>query len=416
MQTGARYQAVLELVQKIFEGETPADVVINDYMRQRKYIGSKDRRFINDTVWNLIRNKMKLEFDAKSAFFDENNVDHWRRILMLYIKNYTSDKIEEVFDGGQYSPSPLTQEEIKWINTENEEPYPDYVEAEFPKWAFEKVKDIEFLKALNKPASADFRINVKNRDMVIENMQKEGLEVYPTPHSPIGIRSNQRISLGNCQAYQNGEIEVQDEASQIAAIMVDAKPSHKIMDYCCGAGGKSLAIGYLLNNQGNILAHDVSAKRLEAIKPRMQRLGIKNVDLLELLATSDRNYDRFIIDAPCSGSGTWRRSPDAKFRMTEKYLKALNKTQRELLDLGYEKTKVGGWVVYITCSIFKDENENIIEKFVKETPGARLINLNELWAKKIKTPYPCASNEYLRMSPLTTGTDGFFLAIIEKSK
>lgn len=186
------------------------------------------------------------------------------------------------------------------------------------------------------------------------------------------------------------------------------------MDYCCGAGGKSLALAYLMDNQGKVLAHDISAARLEAIKPRMQRLGIKNIELTDFAATTDRDFDRFILDAPCSGSGTWRRSPDAKFRLTPEYLEKLNQTQRELLDIAYDKTKSGGRIIYITCSIFKDENENIVEPFVKAHGDVRLLNLRELWEQKLKAPYPCISNEYLRLSPLATGTDGFFLAIIEK--
>ena len=406
MQQAGRYQAVMELLEKIFKGDIPADRVINDYMRERKFIGSKDRRFVSDVVWNIIRNKMKLEFDTESSDI--------RRWVMLYIGRYTTDKVEDIFSGEKYAPAALSDEEKSWIETENEEPYPAYVEAEVPQWVFEKIKDLEFFKALNAPAPADFRINVKNREKLIADLTAEGYEVRPCFYSPIGIRSDRRISLGNCLAYQNGEIEVQDEASQLAAMLCDVRPQHKIMDYCCGAGGKSLALAYLMDNQGKVLAHDISAARLEAIKPRMQRLGIKNIELTDFAATTDRDFDRFILDAPCSGSGTWRRSPDAKFRLTPEYLEKLNQTQRELLDIAYDKTKSGGRIIYITCSIFKDENENIVEPFVKAHGDVRLLNLRELWEQKLKAPYPCISNEYLRLSPLATGTDGFFLAIIEK--
>lgn len=406
MQTGARYQAVLDLIGAIWNSDVPADNIINDYMRARKYIGSKDRRFIAETVWNIIRNRMKLCFDA--------GADEPRKIVLLYLKHYTSDKPEDVFGSGQYAPAALADDEKKLLSAENEEPYPDYVEAECPQWLFAKVKDMALLKSLNNPATADFRINVKSREAVIDSLKKEGYVMTPTLYSPIGLRSEDRISLGNCMAYQNGEIEVQDEASQLAAILCDVRPEHKVIDYCCGAGGKSLAIAYLLNNQGHILAHDISSKRLEAIKPRMLRLGIKNIELTDIVADSDRDFDRFIIDAPCSGTGVWRRSPDAKFRLTPEAVQKLNYAQKEILETAYPKIKSGGWIVYITCSVLRDENEDIIEAFLKNKPDMECVNVREVWERKIDRPYPCRNEHYLRLSPLTTGTDGFFLTILRK--
>lgn len=406
MQTGARYQAVLDLIEAVWNSDIPADNLINDYMRARKYIGSKDRRFIAETVWNIIRNRMKLSFDA--------GVDEPRKIVLLYLKHYTSDNPEDIFGSGQYAPSALTDDEKKLLSAENEEPYPDYVEAECPQWLFAKIKDMALLKSLNKPAAADFRINVKNREAVIDGLKKEGYAMVSTLYSPIGLRSEDRISLGNCMAYQNGEIEVQDEASQLAAILCDVRPVHKVIDYCCGAGGKSLAIAYLLNNQGHILAHDISAKRLEAIKPRMQRLGIRNIELTDLVADSDCDFDRFIIDAPCSGTGVWRRSPDAKFRLTPEAVQKLNYAQKEILETAYPKVKSGGWIVYITCSVLREENEDIVAAFLKNKPDMEQVNLREVWERKIDRPYPCRDDLHLRLSPLATGTDGFFLTILRK--
>lgn len=405
MQTGARYQAVLELISIIFQDEKPADGIIDEYLKARKYIGSKDRRFIADTVWNIIRNRMKLEFDAGSK--------EYRKILLTYLKS-KDENIAEVFDGGQYSPAALTEEEIAWLAEENDEVYPPYVEAETPEWLYKKVQNLNLLKSLNNRAGADFRINVKSREMVIDKLKAEGFTFYPTPYSPLGVRSEERISLGNCIAYKEGEIEVQDEASQIAAILCDVKPEHKIIDYCCGAGGKSLAMAYLLQNKGNVFAHDIEKKRLMAIKPRMERLNVKNIELIDFLATSDREFDRFVVDAPCSGTGTWRRSPDAKFRLNQGMIDKLNKIQIDLLFKAYEKTKVGGRIIYITCSILNEENEEIIAAFLQNNPNVSLVNVKELWESKLDAPYPYHSDKYLRMSPLTTGTDGFFICVMEK--
>lgn len=402
MQTGARYQAVLDLLTLIFEDKNPADNIINDYLRARKYIGSKDRRFITEFVWNIIRNRLKLSFEA--------NAKTARKILLVSLK----DNLDEAFDGSQYGLSPLTDEEKTWLANLGEDAYPANVEAECPKWIFNKMPNLAFFKALNEPANADFRVNSTDREDVIKKMKAEGFTLYPTPYSPLGLRSEERISLGNCIAYQEGLLEVQDEASQIAALLCDVKPEHKIIDYCCGAGGKSLALAHILNNQGTILAHDISEKRLDAIKVRLARLHVKNIELSDILATSDRGYDRFILDAPCSGTGTWRRSPDSKFRLSEKMLAKLNQTQSELLSLAADKTKIGGRIIYITCSVLPDENEHIIDQFLANNPNFTPVDLRKLWEQKIQLPYPHHSEKYLRMSPLMTNTDGFFISILEK--
>lgn len=403
MQENARYQAVLELIGAVFEDKQPADNIINEYLRARKYIGSKDRRFITETVWKIIRNRLKLSFDAGS--------DNPRRILLTYLRN---DKPETIFTGEQYAPAQLSDEERNWLQTENEEVYPDYVEAECPQWLFAKIKDVELLKSLNNPAPADFRINTASRGQVIEALRGEGLEVRPTPYSPLGLRAGERFNLNNCIAYKEGLLEVQDEASQLAAIMTDVRPEHKIIDYCCGAGGKSLAMAYILKNRGKILAHDISAKRLEAIKPRMERLGVKNIELTDILAANDSDFDRFVIDAPCSGSGTWRRSPDAKFRLTPQMLAGIVKTQKEILETAYGRTRIGGRIIYITCSILREENEDNIAAFLKAHSDVRVLNARELWEKLLDSPYPGTNDKYLRLSPLTSGTDGFFVAVLEK--
>ena len=402
MQTGARYQAVLELITDIFKDEQPADGIINEYLRSRKYIGSKDRRFITETTWQIIRNRRKLEFDSQSV--------EPRKILLFFAK----DKLSEIFDGSPYGLAPLSSQEQKLLSAENEQPYPAAVEAECPDWLFAKINDMEFCKALNQPAEADFRANGHSREEVIARLESEGISAAPMPYAPQGFRVKDRFALGNCAAYQDGWFEPQDEASQIAALLCDVRPEHKIIDYCCGAGGKSLALADLLHNQGHILAHDISAKRLENIKPRITRLGVKNIELSDIVATTDRDFDRFIIDAPCSGTGTWRRSPDAKFRLTAQKLFGLNQIQAELLSIAAAKTKIGGRIIYITCSVLPDENEDIINAFLRAHQEFSPIDISKLCEQKINAPYPHGNQQMLRMSPLTTNTDGFFITILEK--
>ena len=400
MQKGAQYQAVWELISEIFKDKIPADNIINAYVRERKYIGSKNRRFITETVWKIIRNRRKLVFDA--------GLDEPRRVLLTYLQ----DEDFDLLCGGEYGLAPLSKEEKEWLKRRNEEGYPAAVEAECPDWLFDKVKDIHLLKALNEPASADLRLNKGSRARVIEQLQGEGLYFVPTPYSPIGIRSAERVNLNNCVAYKEGVIEVQDEASQLAAILADVRPEHKIIDYCCGAGGKSLTMAFLMNRQGKIQIHDINRSRLEAVKERAVRLDVKNLEIIE--EVGDRDYDRFVVDAPCSGTGTWRRSPDAKYRLTPETLKELNKTQAELLEKAFNHIRRGGRVVYITCSILRDENEDIIEAFLSRHVDAAPVNLRHLWEDKLDGRYPGQDDFMLRMNPLLTRTDGFFVCILEK--
>lgn len=401
MQQAARYNAVLELIGEIFKDKSPADGIINNYLRERKYIGSGDRRFITETVWKIIRHRRRLEFEAGSK--------EARKILLVFLKD---EDLDLIFGAGEYAPPALTKEEKIWMRNLKEEVYPVDVESECPEWLFAKIKDVALLKSLNEPASADLRVNAGSREQVLQDLRREGLFFAPTPYSPIGIRSSERVNLNNCIAYKEGVVEVQDEASQLAAILCDVKPEHKVIDYCAGAGGKSLAIASLLNGKGKIEAHDIDWHRLEQIKPRLERLNIKNV--IPVRELSGKDYDRFIIDAPCSGTGTWRRSPDAKFRLTPEKLNELTKIQSQLLEFALENTKVGGRIVYITCSILPDEDENIVSAFAQRHKNVRYIDLKQLWQQKIDAPYPAKNTEFLRFSPLLTNTDGFFLAIFEK--
>lgn len=402
MQSGARYQAILEIITQVFKDEQPADKIINDYTKARKYIGSKDRRFIVDEVWQIIRNRCKLTFDAKS--------DDPRKILLYYNK----DRLEQVFDGSTYGLTPLTKEEQNWLRQENDEPYPDWVEAECPRWLYEKIGNLEFCKALNGQAQTDVRAHGISADELQAKLAAEGIESKKGAYSPYCLKIKERLVLNNCMVWQDGYLDVQDEASQLAAILIDAKPEHKIIDYCCGAGGKSLALSNILKDNGHILAYDIEAKRLEAIKPRMARLNVHDIELTEIIADSDKDFDRFILDAPCSGTGTWRRAPDAKFRLTKEKLFGLTKIQAELLEIAAVKTKIGGRIIYITCSVLPDENEKQIEQFLAAHNEFKPVNMRELWESKIAAPYPHDDERWLRLSPYKTGTDGFFICVLEK--
>lgn len=404
MQTAARYKAISELMEKIFADKEPADNIINAYFRERRYIGSGDRRFISNKIWEIIRHRSRLEFEAGSADI--------RKMLLVFTGG---EDCQTIFAGGKYGLPELSEDEKLWLADRAEDvAYPPHIEAECPQWIFDKVQNVNLLKALNQPATADFRVNVENRDAVLTQLQDEGFLLRKTPYSPFGIRSDERINLNNCMAYQEGLIEVQDEASQLVSLLCDVQPEHKTIDYCCGAGGKSLAIAFLLQGMGMIEAHDIDAARLEQLYPRMKRLGIKNI---KAVATSEAGnaYDRFIIDAPCSGSGTWRRSPDAKYRLTPQRLAEICKIQENILESAYANVKPGGRLIYITCSILPEENEDNAIRFGNRHPDMHPVDLRELWQKKVGVRYPAANPMMLRLDPLTSGTDGFFMAVWQKA-
>ncbi len=402
MQTAARCKAVLELMQLVFADQKPADHIINAYFRERRFIGSADRRFISETIWDVIRHRRRLEFDAGSA--------DPRQMLIFYLKDADP---AEIFCGGAYGMPMLTEAEQKRLSAAEDKVYPPAVESECPDWLFERINNPELLKSLNQPAGADLRVNRGSREEVMRQLQTEGFEVVPTPYSPLGVRSLKRINLNNCLAYREGLVEVQDEASQLAALLCDVGPNDRTIDYCCGAGGKSLAVAALLNGQGMIEAHDIDMRRLEQLKPRMQRLGIRNIKPVAK-AENRPVYKRFIIDAPCSGTGTWRRSPDAKFRLNPSRLAELNRIQAEILETAYPLTASGGRIVYITCSVLAEENGWIAQSFMERHPDMMPAGLPQIWRDKTGLPYPGADERWLELNPLSTGTDGFFVCVMEK--
>ena len=402
MQISAKYQAVEEILEKVLQDQYPADNIIKDYMRARKYIGSKDRKFITNTVWDIIRHRSRLEFECGCC--------EARMLLLTYLKD---EDFDIVADGSEYGMPALTKEEKVKLQHLNEEAYPEWIEKECPKWLFEKINNPRLVSSLNVTASADIRANFISRQEAKDKLQKEGLFFSFTPYSPYGLRAEERINLQNCIAYQNGEIEVQDEAAQLGAILCDVRAEHKIIDFCCGGGGKALMLGAIMHNKGQISVHDKNPQRMRTLPERAKRLGITNIKVMDKLSPTDK-FDRFIIDVPCSGSGTWRRAPDAKYRLTPKQLKSIVSTQQEILEIAVAHLSEQGRIVYMTCSVLPEENEEQIEIFLQRHPDFVTVNMQKLWERKLEQPYPLSENRYLHCSPLNTNTDGFFVCVLER--
>lgn len=405
MKEASRVQAVIEVLEEVWQDGKPADGILDRYFKERRYIGAKDRRFIADTAWRIIRNRMKIgeALGGKPT------------ARLAAALEAGGDDPELIFNGEAYAPSPLTAEEKKRLAAARSfDDYSDCALNECPPWLTEKINNPRLIEALNDTAPVDVRANLTDREHARDRLRKEGLFFAPTPFSPIGLRSHDRINLNNCMAYQDGEIEVMDEASQLIALLCRVKPHHKIIDYCAGAGGKALAFGSLMHNDGLIWAHDINKERLARLKKRAERLDITDIKTIDTV--SDKDYTRFIIDAPCSGSGTWRRAPDAKFRLTPEKLAEICRTQAELLEFGATHTAENGRLIYITCSVLPEENEAQIEDFLRRHPEFAPLDHRKLWQETLEMPlYPFDSEKWLKFSPLNTKTDGFFFCALKKS-
>jgi len=267
------------------------------------------------------------------------------------------------------------------------------------------------MEAFLKQAPLDLRVNTlkSTREKALESLKQTGLAVTVSPLSPWGLRCEERENITQTKAFQNGLIEVQDEGSQLVVNLMDVCPGQAILDLCAGAGGKTLALAALLENKGRVVASDTAAWRLKRTKERLKRAGAFNVELRELTGLHDKwlkrqkeRFDRVLIDAPCSGSGTWRRNPDQKWNITPQDIRELCELQKSLLEMAASMVKRGGYLVYATCSLLWEENQDIATSFLEKNPGFSLV--------------PCGLDgaTYLSLSPLQNGTDGFFAAKFER--
>lgn len=435
MKPSARVQSAIELLEQLQDTwakqrHAPMDALMNDYFKARRYIGSKDRGSIAELVYFVLRNGGSLEWHVEKTGRAANP----RRVVMaaLYLgKSLSTDEIIELFSEEKYAPSALTDAEKGMLErleglslVDDKMPVP--ARYNFPDWMIGRLKDAfgenlpEAMAALNAQAPVDLRINTLKclsvKDL-IHALDKEGHVGAPTPHSPLGVRLKKRIAAFNTQVFQDGWFEMQDEGSQIVAQLVDAQPGDKVIDFCAGAGGKTLAIAAAMKNKGRILAWDTSENRLKQMPKRLARAGVTNVQIHTIKDETDQfikrhkgSADWVIVDAPCSGSGTWRRNPDLKWRFTPDDLKEIKDVQARILKSASRLIKPGGKLVYVTCSVFPDENIGQIKQFLGEHETFRVATPGKLWNNL--TTSPENGLPVIQLSPHKDGTDGFFAAIL----
>ncbi len=430
MTPSARTQAAIEILDSLEATKAPADRIVQDYFRQRRFIGSKDRRAISEMIFGVMRARARLDWwldRAGAAALDA------RRRVLAYVAIVGEDSPAGVFDGSKFGPARLSGDEmqlgeaLQGRSLDHPE-QPEWLRLETPEWLWPPLQatlggltEVE-LAALNQPAGLDLRVNrlQGEREEAQAKLAEAGIETLPGTLSPLCLRADGRKPIAGLDVFREGLVEVQDEGSQIVALLTGAAPGMRVCDFCAGAGGKSLAMAAEMANKGHIVACDTSKGRLDRSAARFKRAGVFNIHRRPLKSARDvwvkkhrRDFDRVLVDAPCSGSGTWRRNPDAKWRLRESDIDELIALQAEILDSASRLVRPGGRLVYATCSFLEVENQRQADRFLAEHDDFRVVELEQVWSETLPGEPPCPG-PYLQLLPGRDATDGFFAAVFER--
>lgn len=439
MTPAARIQTAIELLDDILANARPADATVASFLRARRYIGSKDRQFLLEKVYGLLRRYGRLKWHMNQV--DLQITARRMMIADMLLSGSKPETVADIFSGKQYGPAAMTGAEdrlVDWCTGRglDDPEMPRPIAVECPDWAEEPLRAAfgdEFeteLRAQTEAGSVDLRLNPlrqTDRDRLIYELGNLGLKAQATPWSPLGVRLDARTAIGNLKSFKDGRIEVQDEASQLVGMLVDAQPGMRVMDFCAGAGGKTLVLGATMANKGRIIACDVLDGRLKRARERFTRAGIDNIELKPLKSEGDpwlkrqkASFDRVLVDAPCSGTGTWRRNPDSRWRNLGPGLTELIPLQATILRRAARLVKPGGRLVYATCSLLYTENRAQIEAFLAENSDFRLVRPASIWAETVARfgvsalPVDDAADD-LVMTPARHQTDGFYACILERT-
>ena len=435
MTPGAQVAAAIDILAEIDNGARPADDAAADYFRRRRYIGAKDRSQIAGHVYTALRHRAALDWWIARISGGAIAPAARSRVLaaLILVEDWSADAVVGCCDGDRFRPAPLDRAETRLIHglegrTLRHPEMPRAVASDVPVWlaphleqtfgdAFERE-----MAALNSAAPIDLRVNTlkAGREEVRRALAGEGVRAEPTLLSPVGLRLLQRAPLSGLAAFKEGLFDVQDEGSQLAALMAGAKPGMRVVDFCAGAGGKTLALAAQMGNRGKLVACDTSALRLERAARRLRRAGVDNVERRVLSGTHDTwikrhagGYDLVFVDAPCLGTGTWRRNPDAKWRAGPQDLAELVERQREILASAARLVRPGGRLVYVTCSLLREEDEEQARAFLAAQPDFALLPAAEVWRQTVGGDIP-GTSDHLFLTPARHGTDGFFAAFFER--
>lgn len=393
----------------------PADAVVSRYFREHRQMGHADRAFVAETVFAILRRGRSLE--ARCAGKLSNR--HRLLVALGVLRGWSLRELAPV----------LNANEEAWLAAAKAMPeaeMPPAARCDLPDWLYERLLTqfspeaiIELAEGLNRPAPLDLRVNTLkgSRDQVLAALNASGVVADAGQLSPLAIRLRDKPALSTHPLFLDGSFEVQDEGSQLLGLVLEAKRGEMVVDFCAGAGGKTLLLGAQMRNTGRLYAFDVSEKRLAKLKPRLARSGLSNVHPGRIEHERDSKIkrlagkvDRVLVDAPCSGLGTLRRNPDLKWRQDAQAIDELTAKQASILAAAATLVRPGGRVVYATCSLLTEENEAIVEGFLAAHPGFALVPASEVLARQGIT----LAGDMLRLTPHQHDTDGFFAAILER--
>ncbi len=435
MTPGARIEAAIQLLDTIDRGRAPADDTVAEYFRRHRFAGVKDRAAISEHIYAVLRRRAQLDWWL--GRMAPSLTAHGRTrllVALVLIQSWAPAAIKEACDGDRFRPPRLSSDEERLIDmieggTIAHRDQPPDVAGNYPVWlgphleaalGHDMAREAE---ALLQPASLDMRVNAlkSDREKARAALARDEIDAARTKYSPLGLRVFERIPLSTLAIFKTGGIEVQDEGSQLASLLVDARPGMRVVDFCAGAGGKTLALAASMSNRGHLVACDVSAVRLERATQRLRRAGASIVQRQPLSGQRDRwvkrharGFERVLIDAPCTGTGTWRRNPDAKWRLRPEDLTELTVLQADILDSASRLAKPGGRLIYVTCSLLREEDEAQIENFLATHPDFSLLPIGEAWREAIGGECPTRA-PMLRLTPARHGTDGFFVAVMARA-
>jgi 16S rRNA (cytosine967-C5)-methyltransferase len=412
----AQLEAVIVAMRIVLPLSYPADAILRRHFQDNPMLGAQDRALVAETVFGILRHRFFLESLAKQTTP--------RTLVLAYLVKFQGMNLREL-------EALVSESEIKWlseIKAIKADAAPVSIQAEFPEWLVEKLHAfmndgaiINLGVSLQKSAPLDLRVNtvLAKREQVLETFKQDGIEAQATPYSPCGIRLSGKPAVNRHALFLSGQIEVQDEGSQLLGYLLAPKRGEMVVDFCAGAGGKSLLLGALMNSKGRLYAFDVSEKRLSNLKPRFKRSGLSNLHVQRIDNENDLKIkrlngkiDRVLVDAPCSGLGTLRRNPDLKWRQSPQSIEELKAKQAAILAAAAGLLKPGGRLVYATCSFLPEENQQIIEGFLATHPQFSVLNCAELLAQQ---KVPLDTGEFLQLTPKLHQTDGFFAAALMRN-
>ncbi|NVN37142.1 RsmB/NOP family class I SAM-dependent RNA methyltransferase [Komagataeibacter swingsii] len=429
MTPSARLSAAIDLLAAMeATPQRPADALANAFFRERRYIGGGDRRAISARVWRILRHWRRLHWWIERAGMQPT--PRLLALAMMALDPQGRENPDDLFTGERYAPLGLTGPERRLSDQLQDQAltHPDMRRAvvlEVPDWLLPRLErtfgdglEAE-LAAMEGEATLDLRVNLLKSDRPTARaaLAADGIQSEDTTLSPWGLRVAGRQPVTSCAAFRSGMVEIQDEGSQLVVAAVGARPGMRVLDYCAGAAGKTLGMAMTMENRGHIVACDVSEPRLDGAVRRLRRAGVHNAER-HLLVAGDRwarrrsgSFDRVLVDAPCTGTGTWRRNPDARLRLRERDLLELTAKQADIIDRAASLVRPGGRMVYATCSILREENGDQIAAFLARNPAFSMVTPDGV---DDDLPPGLAVDGQVRLTPRQHHTDGFFAAIVQR--